>query len=149
MHTRTHSWIIYTPAYLLAEVIENTFCYLTKMQSRLHQRGGKFPLILEDSEHQTQCPTCLYATLACRCVCVHVRLVRGSRCSVCMWRRYSLRFNCKSLCVYGRATKTWLQERLVASVCLRVRHSWLNEGRPEYLLLWHTLDIHTWYTYYL
>ena len=40
MHTRTHSWITYTPAYLLAAMIENTFCYLTMMQSSLHQRGG-------------------------------------------------------------------------------------------------------------
>jgi hypothetical protein len=32
MHTRTHSWITYMLASLLAVVIENTFCYLTMIQ---------------------------------------------------------------------------------------------------------------------
>ena len=40
MHTRTHSWNTYTLAYLLAAVIENTFCSLTMIQSSLHPRRG-------------------------------------------------------------------------------------------------------------
>ena len=32
MHTRTHSWITYTHVYLLAVIIENTFCYFTMIQ---------------------------------------------------------------------------------------------------------------------
>ena len=74
MHTRTHSWITYTLAYLLTAVIENTFCYLTMITVKPASKRGKFLLSLEDSERQTQCPTCIYGTLACKCVCVHVRL---------------------------------------------------------------------------
>ena len=41
MRTRTHSWITYTLAYLLAVVIENTFCYLTIEEGGIPTHPGR------------------------------------------------------------------------------------------------------------
>jgi hypothetical protein len=70
MHTRTHAWITYMLAYLLAAVIENTLCYLTMIQSSLHQKGGKSCSSWKSFKHSAQVAYTQHG------FCVHVRLVR-------------------------------------------------------------------------
>ena len=57
-------------AYLLAAVIENTLCYLTMIQSSLHQKGGKSCSSWKSFKHSAQVAYTQHG------FCVHVRLVR-------------------------------------------------------------------------